>query len=77
MRHKRKWLVPLVCLSLCVPPLAAGTTGQLSGRVADEDGRPLAGVSISASSPSQIGGVLSTRTDSTGSFKYPRLSPGY
>jgi len=55
----------------------AGTTGQLSGRVVDEEGVALPGVSISASSPTQIGGVLSAQTDAQGWFQFPRLNPGY
>jgi len=55
----------------------AGTTGQLSGRVVDEEGIPLPGVTVSISSPIQIGGVLTTQTDIDGWFQYPRLSPGY
>ena len=55
----------------------AGTTGQLSGYVVDDEGLPLPGVSVSTSSPAQIGGVHTTQTSAEGWFQYPRLSPGY
>ena len=55
----------------------AATTGQLAGRVVDDGGVPLPGVSVTASSPTQIGGVRSTQTDAQGWFQYPRLNPGY
>lgn len=55
----------------------AGTTGQLSGRVVDEEELPLPGVSVTAGSPTQIGGAQSTQTDVNGWFQYPRLNPGY
>jgi hypothetical protein len=58
-------------------PVLAGTTGQLCGRVVDEEGSPLPGVSVSAGSPSQIGGVQLAETDVGGRFQYPRLAPGY
>lgn len=57
--------------------LQAATTGQLSGWVVDSDGAPLLGVSVSASSPTQIGGAWSTETDLQGWFQYPRLNPGF
>ena len=55
----------------------AGTTGQLTGVVVGEDETPLAGVLVSASSPSQIGAVQLATTGEDGSFRFPRLAPGY
>ena len=70
-------LAALLLISLAAHPASAGTTGQLSGRVVDGEEVALPGVSVSASSPSQIGGVQVTQTDLNGWFQYPRLSPGY
>ena len=55
----------------------AGTTGQLTGIVVGDDQTPLAGVLVSASSPSQIGAVQLATTGEDGSFRFPRLAPGY
>jgi hypothetical protein len=55
----------------------ADTTGQLAGVVVDDGGSPLPGVSISATSPAQIGGEQLAQTDVRGWFQYPRLSPGF
>jgi hypothetical protein len=54
----------------------ANTTGQLSGVLVDEGGSPLPGITVSAKSPSQIGGDQLTQTDDRGWFQYPRLAPG-
>jgi hypothetical protein len=56
---------------------AAGTTGQLGGFVYDDMGIPLQEVAVSASSPSQIGAAQLTTTGVDGSFRFPRLAPGY
>jgi hypothetical protein len=62
------WL-PVVMLLLGAAVAAnveAATTGQLAGRVVDDGGVPLPGISVTASSPTQIGGVQSTQTDAQG-----------
>lgn len=53
----------------------AGTTGKLSGLVTD-GGSPLPGVTVTATSPSQIGGAQVTATDENGSYSFPQLTPG-
>src|ERR1700680_1513388 len=50
----------------------AGTTGALTGVVSSKDGTPLAGVKVTASSPSES---VSTITSSTGSFTFVSLTP--
>lgn len=55
--------------------LAAGTTGSLSGEVKNND-NALPGVTVTAQSPSQIGGAQVSRTDERGIFTLPRLAPG-
>jgi hypothetical protein len=56
---------------------SAGTTGQLVGTVVDDAGTPLPGSTVGASSPSQIGAVQTATTGADGSFRFPRLAPGY
>lgn len=69
----------LVAALLAVAMLAqgtwalAGTTGGLSGTVVDtETGAPIAGVAVTASSPSQ---TSSTSTDASGHFVFLSLTP--
>jgi len=50
----------------------AGTTGRLSGRVVTNEGAPVAGARVTASSPSQ---TISTTTGSEGSFSFVSLNP--
>jgi hypothetical protein len=50
----------------------AGTTGALNGVVSSKDGTPLAGVKVTASSPSES---VSTISSSTGSFSFVSLTP--
>ncbi|HEY5095465.1 MAG TPA: TonB-dependent receptor [Candidatus Eremiobacteraceae bacterium] len=50
----------------------AGTTGALNGSVTLQDGTPLAGVKVTASSPSES---VSTITGSTGHFSFVSLTP--
>ena len=77
MRNPKIPALVLCGLLLSAGPIFAGTTGQMVGRVVDEEGSPLPGVSISTSSPSQIGGTQLAETDVSGRFQYPRLAPGY
>jgi hypothetical protein len=52
------------------------TTGQLSGRVVDDDGAVLPGVTVTASSPALIGGSRVTVTEQDGRYNFPALTPG-
>src|SRR5579864_8440155 len=52
--------------------ILAGTTGSLNGVVSSKDGTPLAGVKVTASSPSES---VSTITSSTGNFSFVSLVP--
>lgn len=54
----------------------AATTGSLSGTVRDSAGDPLPGVTITASSPAQIGGAKVAVSDGAGTFVFPRVAPG-
>ncbi len=52
-------------------PALAGTTGALSG-VVTSDGKPVAGVKITATSPS---GIAVATTDASGHFTFASLAP--
>ena len=67
----------VVVLLLAAAAIEAGTTGQLGGYVVDGHEAPLEGVSVTVTSPAQIGQPQVTVTDDRGRFSYPRLAPGY
>ncbi len=73
IRSLRRVLFSLALLAT-IPLIAQTQTGQLSGTVT-QDGSPLPGVRVTASSPS-LQGTRSTDTDVNGSFSIPALPPG-
>jgi hypothetical protein len=54
----------------------AGTTGKLTGTVADDKGLALPGVTITIESPALIGGPRTLATEADGSFLFPAIAPG-
>jgi len=50
-------------------------TGIIQGKVLDEEGNPLPGVSITLSSPNMMG-TRSTVSDNEGRFRFPALPSG-
>ena len=62
----RACVIVVGLLSFVAAPAFTGTTGQLGGFVYDDMRIPLSGVSVSASSPSQIGAVQTTTTGADG-----------
>ncbi len=63
----------VLSLTLCSPAALAGTTGSLTGTVLDASTHaPIAGVDVTASSPSQIAHVT---TDASGRFTFLSLGP--
>ena len=56
-------------------PLSAQTTGSISGRVSDENGGALPGVTVEARGAA-LQGRQQTTTDSAGAYKLPLLPPG-
>jgi len=60
---------------LLVGPLFAQETGEINGKVFDEEGTPLPGVSITALSPS-LQGKRSSTSKVDGSFRFPILPIG-
>ncbi len=71
-----RWLTAIVItLSLIggqVTWALAGTTGGLSGTISDDTGAPVAGATVSVSSPSQ---AATTATDAAGRFRFLSLAP--
>ncbi|MBI4915887.1 MAG: TonB-dependent receptor [Acidobacteria bacterium] len=63
-------------VAVVATPLLAGTTGKLSGTVADEQGLALPGVTITVTSPALIGGPRMAVTEGDGTFSFPALDPG-
>jgi len=72
-----KGLLRLALLTLAIVAfqgtwVLAGTTGSITGVVTDDNGRPIAGASVTASSPSQ---TVKGTTDSKGFYALLNLSP--
>lgn len=76
MRSSRMKGFVVVAALLALAPLAFGqTTGSIQGQVVDDQGAPLPGVTVTASSPSLQGQQVSV-TDAGGAFRFPALPPG-
>ena len=80
-----KWKSAIATLALLgavlvanAPPLLAQAvqTSTLSGTIKDGSGAVLPGVTVNVSSPSQVGGVQTSVTDSQGVYRFPALHPG-
>jgi hypothetical protein len=56
-------------------PLAAQTTGSIAGRVTDQQGGAIPGVSVEAKSAA-MQGTRTTITDAAGAYRLPLLPPG-
>jgi type 1 fimbria pilin len=53
----------------------ASSTGSISGQVVDDSGGVLPGVTVTATSPAQMG-TLSAVTNEEGMFRFPSVPPG-
>ena len=60
-------------LALCAAPVAARTTGSITGSAADASGAPLPGVVVTAAGP---GGAVERVTGPDGAFTFPDLPLG-
>jgi outer membrane receptor protein involved in Fe transport len=72
-------IMACVCASIgmAAPLLAqAVQTSSLAGTVKDSTGAVLPGVTVNVASPSQVGGVQTSVTDSQGLYRFPALRPG-
>jgi len=73
---KRNAVLLGVVAALLASAAFAGTTGKLSGTVADDNGLPLPGVTVTIASPALIGGAQVAVTEIDGNFSFPGLAPG-
>ncbi len=72
----RRFSSVILFVFLAVAPLAlAQTTGDITGRVTDEQGGALPGVTVEARSPA-FQGVRTSVTDASGAFRLVLLPPG-
>jgi hypothetical protein len=71
--------IALLLLAGVSPALAQGggasSTGSISGQVTDESGAVLPGVTVSATSPAQMG-TLTAVTNEEGMYRFPSVPPG-
>jgi hypothetical protein len=83
MTPKKAWTTLIVAwalvLAAATPTLAQGggasSTGSISGQVVDGNGDVLPGVSVTATSPAQIGALTAT-TNEEGIYRFPSVPPG-
>ena len=73
------WALIAVMLMVAAPAFAQGggasSTGSISGEVKDTQGGVLPGVTVTATSPAQIG-ALTAVTNEAGIFRFPSVPPG-
>jgi len=75
----RLW--PRMLVAIAIVAVAAGSaaaqnpTGTISGRVVDSGGLPVAGATVTATSPS-LQGSRTTKTSENGDYRLPLLPPG-
>lgn len=74
-RNFRFILVVVVVLTSSFA-FAQKETGAIEGTVTDKEGRPIAGATATASSPSLIGGSVIAYTDQKGYFRFPVIPSG-
>jgi hypothetical protein len=70
----KKTLIVLMALALAVSASAQIRTGNIYGKVTDNENNPLPGVSMTLTSPNLA--PLTTLTNDQGIFRFPSLSPG-
>lgn len=73
------WAMTAILLLASAPAFAQGggasSTGSISGEVKDTQGGVLPGVTVTATSPAQIG-ALTAVTNEAGIFRFPSVPPG-
>jgi len=75
LRNFSKFLLTLIMVLVCAGMARAATTGSLVGKVVDEGGTALPGVTIMVTSPA-LQGQKSTTTDASGKYRLILLPPG-
>src|SRR5262245_63913207 len=76
MRESACHFVVLISLLTSTTAFAQKHTGSIEGTIIDSENRPIPGVTITASSPSLIGGSATAFTEQDGEYRFPALSPG-
>jgi hypothetical protein len=80
MSSRRSAALALILVAAGLLPATAWAQGRqnstLTGTVTDESGALLPGVTVTASSPSLIGGPVTSVTDGTGTYRFPAVLPG-
>jgi hypothetical protein len=77
MNARPSFISALFLSIVLAPALAqAQVAGTIIGNVFDQNGMPVPGVRITATSPTQIGGTRITHAGSDGSFRMQGLQPG-
>ena len=77
MRSRAVWLVivAIACVLMASPGYAQIGQGRLTGTVTDAQGAVLPGVTVTATSPAQIG-VRTALTEADGRFLFPGMPSG-
>jgi hypothetical protein len=73
--HVRTFLAILMCLGLAYPATAQVQTGEITGRVTDNTGAILPGVTVTLSGPALLQPQTAT-TSETGSYQFARIPIG-
>ncbi|HEY0593029.1 MAG TPA: carboxypeptidase regulatory-like domain-containing protein, partial [Thermoanaerobaculia bacterium] len=74
MTRSRLFVLLFAALLIALPIAAQETTGGIEGVIKDNSGAVLPGVTVEATGAGL--GVVSTTTDASGNFRFPRLRPG-
>src|SRR5260221_4104084 len=72
---KRAFVGVLLALGLAMPAAAQRTTGEIIGKVVDESGSVLPGVTVTLRGAG-VAGAPSVVTSETGTYRFPVLPPG-
>src|SRR5687767_10484465 len=75
MIRVRAGVLLLVSLGLAAPAAAQRTTGEIIGRVTDEQGAVLPGVTVTLTGAG-VAGTPTVVTAETGTYRFPLLPPG-
>ncbi|MEO7158272.1 MAG: TonB-dependent receptor, partial [Vicinamibacterales bacterium] len=79
VQQRRLLLAMTLCLGLISAASAwaqAVTTGAITGRVKDDDGLAMPGVTVTITSPAMIGGGRTVQTDEQGTYRFTLLVSG-
>jgi len=72
---KRVFAASLLALAIAMPAAAQRTTGEIIGRIVDESGSVLPGVTVTLRGAG-VAGAPTVVTSETGTYRFPVLPPG-